>query len=335
MRRTMMLRGFIFSLLVVFLFASFQQSAFAKIQVKVGHDQPEKSPHHLAALKWKELVEERTKGQVEVQIFPAQLLGTGTQMVEMLQAGALEAGIIPSAKVAPLVQSVQVLDLPFLFPSREICYKVLDGSVGEKILRPLQNSNIVGTAFWESGFKQFTGNFPIHSPADYKGKKIRVMPAPVIMEQFKAFGATPVPIDFAELYNALQQGVVDGQENPLATIITMKFFEVQKHMTLSDHAFLSYIFMFSKMFLDRLPADTRQILVDTSKEAGLFQRQTIAENEAGYLETIRKAGGQIYQLTPENRKAFEDASQSVHRWYAERYGDAELNLLKKEFERIQ
>lgn len=332
MKRKIMLLG----LLYVFLFfAGFHHSAFAKVQIKLGHDQPDKSPHHVAALKWKELVEQRTKGQVQVQLFPSQLMGSGTQMVEMLQAGAMEAGVIPSAKIAPLVQSVQVLDLPFLFPSREICYKVLDGSAGEQILKDLLNWNIQGTAFWESGFKQFTSNFPIHTSADFKGRKIRVMPAPVIMEQFKAFGATPVPIDFAELYNALQQGVVDGQENPLASIITMKFFEVQKHLTLSDHAFLPYIFMFSKIFLDRLPVDIRQILVEASKEAGLFQRRIIAEGEIDYLETIRKAGCQVHKLLPENRKEFEERSQPVHRWYAEKYGAVELNILKKEVERIQ
>ena len=153
------------------------------------------------------------KGQVEVKVFPAQLLGTGTEMVEMLQAGALEVGIIPSAKVAPIVPNLQILDLPFLFPSREVCYKVIDGKAGEEILKPLRNVNIMGICFWESGFKRLTGMFPIRKPADYKGKKIRVMPAPVIMEQFKAFGATPVPLDFAELYNALQQRVVDGRES--------------------------------------------------------------------------------------------------------------------------
>jgi len=184
----------------------------AAIVVKLGHDQPERSPHHEAALKWQELVQARTRGQVQVKIFASQLLGTGTEMVEMLQAAGLEAGLIPTAKIAPIAPAVQVLDLPFLFPSRDVAYRVIDGPVGDQILRPLQRVNIEGVAFWESGFKQFTGHFPIREPEDYKGRKIRVMPAPVIVEQFKAFGATPVPIDFKELYNALQQKVVEGRE---------------------------------------------------------------------------------------------------------------------------
>jgi C4-dicarboxylate-binding protein DctP len=280
-------------------------------------------------------VEQRTKGQIAVKVFPAQLLGTGTEMVEMLQANALEVGIIPSAKVAPIVPSIQILDLPFLFPSREVCYKIIDGKVGEEILKPLRDKNIEGVCFWESGFKQLTGMFPIRKPADYKGKKIRVMPAPVIMEQFKAFGATPVPLDFAELYNALQQRVVDGQENPLVTNIVMKFYEVQKYFTISDHAYLSYVFMISKKFLESLPGETQKILVEAGKEAGRYQRSLIAGNEKGYLETIKKAGDEIIYLTPAERKLFEEASRPVYQWFAGKYGDQILKAVNQEIEKAR
>lgn len=298
--------------------------------LKLGHDQPEKSPHHQGALKFKELVETRTKGEVKVRIFAAQLIGSGTEMVEMLQAGALEAGLIPTAKIAPITPSVQILDLPFLFPNREVTYKVIDGPAGSEILKPLRKVNVEGVTFWESGFKQFTGHFPIRQPQDYKGRKIRVMPAPVIAEQFKAFGATPVPIDFKELYSALQQGVVDGQENPLATNITMRFYEVQKYLTLSDHAFLAYVFLFGKKFLDGVNDDVRKILVDSAKEAGQYEREIIANSEKDYLETMRKAGVEIITLTAEQRKHFEEAARPVQEWYAQKYGRDVLDLVKKE-----
>src|SRR4051812_24166596 len=191
--------------------------ASAQTVIKVGHDQPDRSTHHLAAIKWKELVEARTGGKVQVRLFPSMTLGSGTQMVEQTQAGALEVSILPTGWVAPLAPSVQVLDLPFLVPNREVLYKVIDGPAGAEILKPLAKVNIEGVTFWESGFKQFTGNFPIAEPKDYGGHKIRTMPAQVIQEQFKAFGATPVTVDFKELYSALQQKVVDGQENPIAT----------------------------------------------------------------------------------------------------------------------
>ena len=302
----------------------------AQVVIKVGHDQPDRSTHHQAALKWKELVESRSGGKITVSLFPSMLLGSGTQMVEQAQAGALEVAILPTGWVAPLAPGVQVLDLPFLFPDRDILYRVVDGPVGTEILKPLNKVNLEGVAFWESGFKQFTGHFQIRQPADYKGHKIRTMPAPVIQEQFKAFGATPVAIDFKELYSALQQKVVDGQENPLATIAAMRFFEVQKHLTLSDHGFLAYVFMINKPFLEKLPADQRAILIEAAKEAGRFQRSIIQAAEKEHLEAFRKAGVDVTTLTPEQRGQFEKASAPVYDWFVQKYGGDTLALIRKE-----
>ena len=302
--------------------------AFAQVTLKVGHDQPDRSTHHQAALKWKEMVETRTGGKIKVQVFPASQLGSGVQMVEQLQAGALEVGILPTAWVAPLAPSLQVLDLPFLFPSRDVAYKVIDGPAGAAIMQPLEKVNIKGVVFWESGFKQFTGNFPIKEPADYKGRKIRTMPAPVIAEQFKAFGATPTMINFSELYSALQQKVVDGQENPIATIANMRFFEVQKHLTLSDHGFIAYVFMINKPLLDKLPADQREVLVSTAREAGIYQRDLIRKAEAAHLEQFKKAGIEIATLTPEQRAAFQKASGPVYAWYTAKFGSQTLDLIR-------
>jgi tripartite ATP-independent transporter DctP family solute receptor len=304
-------------------------AALAQVTVKVGHDQPEPSTHHQAALKWKELVEQRTGGKIRVQVFPSSQLGSGTQMVEQAQAGALEVAILPTAWIAPLAPSVQVLDLPFLFPNREVAHRVIDGPAGEAILQPLEKVNIKGIVFWESGFKQFTGNFPIRQPSDYKGTKIRTMPAPVLQEQFKAFGAVPTMINFSELYSALQQKVVDGQENPIATIANMKFFEVQKHLTLSDHGFIAYVFMVNKPFLDKLPADQRDALVTSAKEASKYQRELIEKAEAVHLETFKKAGLEIVRPTPEQRAEFEKASQPVYDWYTAKFGGETLALIRK------
>jgi C4-dicarboxylate-binding protein DctP len=318
------------SALVVSLFMlSSPIAAFAQTLIKLGHDQPEKSPHHQAAVKWKELVESRSNGEVNVQIFPSSLLGSGTQMVEQVQAGALEAAVLPTAWIAPLAPSVSVLDLPFLFPNRPVAYQIIDGPIGSEILKPLNKVNIEGIVFWESGFKQFTGGFPIRTPEDYKGHKIRTMPAPVVQEQFKAFGATPTPINFKELYTALQQKVVDGQENPIATIASMRFFEVQKYLTLSDHGFLAYVFMLNKPFLDKQQENIRKILVNSAAEARDYQRKIIQEEEGKNLEIFRKSGMAITELTPEQRVSFEQASQAVHEWYAKEYGGDMLEKIKQ------
>ena len=325
------LRAFVIVAAAVLAFAGV---AAAETIIKLAHDQPEHATHHQAALKWKEAVERRTKGAYKVQIFPAMTLGNATQMVEQLQAGAIEAAALPTAWVAPIVPDVQLLDLPFLFPNRKVLYKVLDGPMGAEILKPLNKANIVGLAYWESGFKQFTGDFPIREPKDYQGRKIRTMPAPVIMEQFKAFGALPTAIDFKELYNALQQKVVDGQENPIATIALMRFFEVQKYLTLSDHGFIAYPFMMNKTFFDAAPPDVQKIFAEESQAAAEYQRVIIAKSESEHLDTFRKAGLEIITLTDAQRAMFQKASKRVYEWYAREKGSAMLDRVRAEVAKV-
>jgi tripartite ATP-independent transporter DctP family solute receptor len=310
----------ILSLSLVVMFAGTVLAA-PKWTAKFGHDQPEKSPHHDGALYFKKLVEEGSNGEIEVKIYPTQLLGTGLQMSEMVQAGALEILAIPTSNMQVLQPALQVLDLPFLFPDTKILDQVLDGPVSDAIYKPLAAKNIVGLNWFYSGFKQFTANFPIRRPEDFKGHKIRVMPAPVLREQFKALGASPVPIDFQELYNALQQGVVDGQENPLTTIVTMKFYEVQKYMTLSNHAFLGYVFVTSKTFYDSLPGKYQKLLRDAARKAGPYERNLVREREKGFLETIRKSGVTVIELKPEERQAFQKAVEPVYNWFNKNVAD--------------
>ncbi len=290
-------------------------SAAAKWNIKFGHDQPEKSPHHDGALHFKKLIEEGSNGEIAVKIYPTQLLGTGVQMSEMVQAGALEVLAIPTSNMQVLQPALQVLDLPFLFSNKESLGKQLDGQLGDALYKPLLSKNIVGLSWFYSGFKQFTSNFPIHRPEDFKGHKIRVMPAPVIREQFRALGASPVPIDFQELYSALQQGVVDGQENPLTSIVSMKFYEVQKYMTLSNHAFLGYVLVASKSFNDSLPPKYQKLLRESARKAALYERNLVFEREKGFLEKIKKAKVNVIELTPQERQAFQKAVEPVYDWF--------------------
>lgn len=288
---------------------------------KFGHDQPEKSPHHDGALYFKKLIEEGSKGEIEVKLYPSQLLGTGLQMSEMVQAGALELLAIPTSNMQVLHPALQVLDLPFLFLNQKVLDQVLDGEVSDVLYKPLLGKGVLGLNWFFSGLKQFTANFPIHRPEDFKGRKIRVMPAPVIREQFKALGASPVPIDFHELYNALQQGVVDGQENPLTTIVTMKFYEVQKYMTLSSHALIAYVFVTSKKFYDSLPDKYQQLLREAARKAGPYERNLVREREKGFLETIKKGGTTVIELKPEERLAFQKAMDPVYEWFNKNVSD--------------
>lgn len=306
--------------------------AAAKWNMKFGHDMPEDSAQHVAAIKFAQLVKERTKGQVEVKVFPAQQLGTDPEMVQQAQMGTLEIVLPPTAKISGFSASLQLADLPFLFPSKEICYQVLDGPVGDKLLAKLEEKGLKGLSFWESGFKQMTANKPIRKPEDFAGMKVRVMESPLLIAQYKQVKANPIPIDFSETYNALQQGVVEAQENPLVSIVNMKFFEVQKYTMLSNHGFLGYAFLFSKKVWDGLPADIQKVIRDTARELAPFERAETARREGGYIERIKKGGSEVITLTPAELAGFQKAFLPVHQQFAPRIGE---ELLKEAYAHIE
>jgi len=318
-------------LLVLGLVVPSAAMAAAKWSMKFGHDMPEDSAQHVAALKYADLVKERTKGQVEIKVFPAQQLGTDPEMVQQAQMGTLEIVLPPTAKISGFAAQLQLADLPFLFPSKETCYQVLDGPVGDKVLALLDAKGLKGVSFWESGFKQITANKAIRKPEDFAGMKVRVMESPLLIAQYKQVKANPVPIDFAETYNALQQGVVDAQENPLVSIVNMKFYEVQKYTMLSNHGFLGYAFLFSKKVYDGLPADIQKVMRDTARELASFERQDTARREAGYIERIKKGGSEIVTLSPQELQAFEKAFRPVHQQFAKTIGE---DLLKETYAHI-
>lgn len=305
-------------------------SASAAVELKFHHDLPEDSAQHLAAVKFKNAVESRSKGEIQVKLFPNNSLGDDVEATQQMQFGALQAGIIPTAKLSNFVPAMQIVDLPFLFPSPAITHKVLDSAAGDKLLATLDKVGLKGVTFWESGFKQFTCNRPVKDPADFKGQKVRVMQSPIIMEQFKAMGANPVPISFGETYNALQQHVVDCQENPLVSITKMKFYEVQTNMIISNHAYLGYAFIFSKKWFDGLKPEYQKILVESAREFTPFEREETARREAGYVETIKKSGTKVSELTPEQREKFQEATASVHKKFADQIGQDMMNTFYNE-----
>lgn len=310
-------------------------TAFAATAIKIGHDLSEDTPQHHGCLKWKELVEQRSGGKYKVDIFPSNQLGDDRETAEMLQVGSVQAALIPTAKLSLFAPALQLADLPFFFPTREICYKFLDSEVGMEILGQLSKKGMVGAAFWESGFKQFTSNRDIQKPEDFKGQKFRTMESKILIEQFKALGANPVPISFGETYNALQQGTVDGQENPLVSITRMRFYEVQKHMLVSNHGYLAYGFLFSKRWLDKQPADMQKILLDAALEVASFQRQETVNREKGFIETIEKAGCKVSYLTPENAKLFAEIMRPVHKQFEDTIGKELMAKAYKKIEELQ
>lgn len=302
------------------------------IELKLHHDLATDSPQHIAAEKFGELVAEKTDGQVEVKIFPSNQLGDDSEVSQMIQSGSVEAGLIPTAKLSTVDARLQLPDLPFIFPNREAAYAVLDGEVGQEILDGLSEVGLKGIGFWESGFKQFTNNERIEMPEDFKGLKIRTMESPIVIEQFKALEANPVPISFTETYNSLQQGVVVGQENPLVSIVKMKFYEVQDYTILSNHGYLGYAFILSQTWFDGLSEEVQTAILEAAEETTSYERELTQEQEEEFIQTIKDSGTEVYELTAEQKAAFQEKTRVVHEKFADEIGE---DLLNKAYDIIE
>jgi len=322
----------VFLMMIMLILISFASNRQDVIKVSYGHGFMEETPHNQSALKFKELVEERTGGKIMIEIFPNGQLGSAREMFESLQMGSQEIALLPTARISGFAPKLQLLDLPFLFPNREVAYQIFDGEIGQSLLASLEQTGVKGVAIYEDGFKHFTCNKPIRTLDDFKGTKFRTMESPIIMKQFEALGANPVPIDFAELYNALQQGVVDGQENPLVTIVAMRFYEVQDYLTLSGHAYLGHVLMFSKKWFDGLSADIQKVLVDTGKELAIWQRQAVAAEEEKYLQTIKDSGTEVITLSDEEKAKMKEVTRPVHKLIEDIVGK---ELLEKTYTQIE
>lgn len=219
------------------------------ITLKMAHNLPKNSAMHEASILFAQNVKKSSHGKIQIEIYPNQELGSDYKMVELARNGKIDILLTPTAKMSVTLPAMQYADLPFLFPTKEDAYELLDGEPGKMILKKLDKIDLLGVTFWENGFKHFTANTPILNPEDFKDKKIRIMKSRIIMEQFDALGAQPIPIDFHATKKALEDKVVDGQENPLVAIVNMGFHKVQSHLTLSEHAYLPYVFSISKKSL--------------------------------------------------------------------------------------
>ncbi|MGZ4960233.1 MAG: DctP family TRAP transporter solute-binding subunit [Methylomonas sp.] len=284
-------------------------------KLRLGLNLSADSALHAAAQRFAQQLAERSGGQVEVTVFPDQILGTDEQMIEMAREGNLDLLLTPTAKLSADVPAMQYADLPFYFSDRAELYAMLDGEPGNLLLTKLFDIGLVGIAFWENGFKQFTANRPIRSPEDFAGLRIRTMKSRLLMDQFGAMGAEPVVIDFATLHQALAEGAVDGQENPLVAIAGKRLYEVQKHLTLSNHAWLGYVFSASRKAFEGLPQDIRNLIVDTARELTAWEREETARREVKFLETIRAAGVEIYSLNDNERRRFAEVLAPIVRGY--------------------
>lgn len=277
-----------------------------------AHVLTDNTPNARAVVRFKEEVEKNSGGRIEIQIRPAAQLGGDVEIIEQTQMGLVHFAIPPTGNLANFNEKMYLYDLPFLMADDAAMMRVLDGDVGKELLATLDANNLHGINMWGAGFRHMTNNVrPISGPADLRGIKMRTLQAPTILATYRAYGANPTAMAYTEVYNGLQQGVVEGQENPLANIYSMKFYEVQKYMTLTGHAYHTYAAVMNKAAWDSLPDDLKKVVEDAMVVGRDASRQYTAEDEAKILDEI-KDQTEIIELTPEGRAAFIEASQPIY-----------------------
>lgn len=283
------------------------------INIRVGHVLAPTHPYTLGLQKFADILKEKTSGKVKVEVFHSSQLGNERDMVEGLQLGTQEMALVSTAPLSSFTKEFFVFDLPFIFKDTASARKVVDGEIGTKLLKTLESQGITGLGYFENGFRSVTNNKgPINKPEDLKGLKIRTMENPIHMDSFKAMGASPTPMAFGELFTALQQGTIDGQENPLPIVDTSKFYEVQKYLSMTEHFYAPAPLLISKTFFDGLDDATKKAIQEAALEARDYERKLLDDANAKLGKELKDRGMQIN--TPD-KKAFIDAVQPVYQKY--------------------
>lgn len=280
--------------------------------IKFSHVVAPNTPKGQAAEKFKELVEEKSDGKITVEVFPNSELYGDKDELQALQSNSVQVLAPASAKFTTLAPALQVLDLPFLFDSVEDIPKVVspDTPAGKAIFenQALADNNIKVLGLWDNGLKQLSSNTEMRTPADLQGLSFRIQPSDVLAAQFAAWGANSTPMAFSEVFNALQQGVVDGQENPYSNIESQNMQTVQSHITESNHGYIGYVLVINNDFLSSLPDDLQQVVQDSADEASDYNREIASKLNQEAKKTIVEGGTtQILELTDAERQAFKDA----------------------------
>jgi C4-dicarboxylate-binding protein DctP len=300
------------------------------IIIKFSHVVAPDTPKGKAANKFKELAERYTNNKVVIEVYPNSQLYKDKEELEALQLGAVQMLAPSNSKFGPIgVKEFEVFDLPFILPDLTTLRRVTDGPLGRKLLKLLEPKGMIGLAYWDNGFKQFSANKPLRSPDDFKGLKFRIQSSKVLEAQMRTLGSLPQIMAFSEVYQALQTGVVDGQENTPSNIYTQKFYEVQKYTTHTDHGYIGYVVVVNKKFWDGLPSDIRTSLDKAMADATAYGN-TISkdENDEAWADIKKSGKTEIIELGDAEKAALRKAMMPVYQQAEARVGKA----LIEEFE---
>ena len=301
------------------------------IVLKFSHVVTDDTPKGKGAIRFKELAEAKTKGRVKVEIYPNSQLYKDREELEALQLGAVQMLAPSVSKFGPLgVRKFEVFDLPYMFADEKSLEHVVEGPVGTGLFKLLEPKGIVGVAYWFNGFKEFTANKPLKKLDDFKGLKIRIQSSKILEGEIKAFGAIPQVMAFSEVYTALQQGVVDGEENTPSNKYTQKMHEVQKHMTMSDHGVVIYAVVVNKKFWDGLPRDIRKSLSEAMAESTKYVWDIAKKENDDALAKIKAAKTtEVYVLPAAEKAVWRKAMLPLYREYEGVVGKDTLESIEK------
>jgi C4-dicarboxylate-binding protein DctP len=302
------------------------------IVIKFSHVVANSTPKGKASEFFAARAAELTKGKVKVEVYPNSSLYKDKEEMEALQIGAVQMLAPSLSKFGPLgVKEFEVFDFPFIFDDTSDLHKITQGAIGASLLAKLEPKGIKGLAFWDNGFKSFSANSPIKTPADLKGKKLRIQSSKVLEDTVRTVGGLPQVMAFSEVYQALSTGVVDGADNPISNFYTQKMHEVQKYLSVTNHSYLGYAVIVNKKFWDELPADVRGQLEQAMKEATVYADKIAQEENDMALEAVKKSGKtEIFIPSKEERMAFKKAMAPVHINMADRVGKDLLQSIYKE-----
>ena len=294
--------------------------------IKLGHIAEATNPYGMGADKFAEIVKQKSKGDIEIKVFPSSQLGTQKELIEGLIYGTVDMTLTGTAELGTFQPQMALFDMPFLFKDRAHAYRSLD-SVGMEMAKPLEGKGIKLLGYMENGIRHMTNNArPIKTPADMKGMKIRVMNNKVYVEMMKSLGASPTPMALAELYSAMQAGVVDGQENPSAHIFTKRFFEVQKYASLTGHAYAAEPMLISMSTWKKLTPAQQTIVQESANEAIAWQRKLSETEDGEFWEKIKKTGKM--EVVTVDRTPFMVATETVYKDLAKTVGQQNIDKIK-------
>ena len=298
---------------ICFLFGSVLAAGAQVYKVKVTHPDPIDAPDHLAFLQFKKLVEERSKGQLSVDVHPSATLGSQREGLEQSQLGGVEIALSSCGIAASFVPEIGLLDIPFLFTSFQEARTSVDSPFMTKLLNEkFANKGMKFLGFYENGFRNITNNKrPIWSVEDLKGLKIRTMEAPMHMLNFKAQGASPTPMAFSEVYTSLQQGVIDGQENPFIIIDLEHLYEVQKYLSITNHVYDAMVVVASKMWFDKLPPNLQKIIEDSFRDSAQFEYKMCTDQSDKSLMKLLSTKIQVNAVPPAELQKIKEVGQAA------------------------